>query len=285
MRRLSQDELLEALAGAGVERGDVVHVQSDLRRIGPVESEGREGVLAFYLEAFLEVLGPEGTLTCSTAFEDYGRYGTPFVLEASPSLTDTFSEYVRTRPGAIRSLHPIVSVTGLGARADEICGGPHFEGFGYESAWGRLHRANAKIMSLGLGPLLGGTTFFHYIETAYGVPYKYTKVYDAPVIADGDEVEGPFTLAVRYLDFGIVNTPVRMKPLLVDRGVARCVPTGRAETWCCPAKDAFDVGIEMLNSDRYFLLEGRPKFRAGEIPAEGPTGHLRVHYDLSEEHA
>lgn len=286
MRKLPFDELVGALREAGVREGDVVHVQSDLLRVGPVEAgRGREEILSFYLRAFREALGPGGTLTVLTAFEDYGRYQTPFVREESPSRTDTFSEYVRTRPGAVRSAHPIMSLTGIGARAEEICGGAHYEGLGYDSPWGRLHRANALIMTLGLGPDLGGTTFFHYVESLYGVPYKYTKIYRTPVYANGAEVPGPFTLSVRYLDFGIVNTPVRLKWRLLDVGKARNVRTGNAETWCARANDIVDEFVDRLRGDRYYLLEKPPNFRPGDVPMDGPTGDLRVHYDKGREAA
>jgi aminoglycoside 3-N-acetyltransferase len=279
MRRLTRHELIAALHAAGVERGDVLHVQSDLRRIGPVEASGREGVLAFYLDALQEVLGPDGTLTCCTAFEDYGRYGTPFVREESPSLTDAFSEYVRTREGAVRSLHPIVSVTGLGARAEEICGGAHYEGFGWESAWGRLHRADAKIMTLGLGANHGGVTFSHYLETLYGVPYCYTKLYSVPVFAGGREVPGPFTMSVRFLDFGIHQNSVPLKRHLVAEGLARDVAVGRSRIWCATATAIIGEGVALLNRDRWLLLEQTPSFRQGELPADGVTGPMQVVYD------
>lgn len=280
MYKLKYEELVAALRRAGVVEGGIVHVQSDLRRIGPIECEGgRADVLRFYLSAFQEVLGRDGTLTVCTAFEEYGRYGTPFIRETSPSLTDTFSEHVRTRPGAVRSMHPIVSVTALGARAEELCAGSHFEGFGYDSPWGRLHRSNALIMTLGLGSQHGGTTFFHYLETSYGVPYKYTKLYAAPVYSGGRAVEGPFTMSVRYLDYGIVNTPVRFKPHLIEVGKACEVPVGRSLVWSCPAQDIIDEGMRCLARDRYYLLESEPRFRPGEIPMDGPTGPMRALYD------
>ncbi|HYF03368.1 MAG TPA: AAC(3) family N-acetyltransferase, partial [Patescibacteria group bacterium] len=221
----------------------------------------------------------EGTITACTAFEDYGRYGTPFIREESPSLTDTFSEYLRTRPGAVRSMHPILSVTALGARSEEICGGAHFEGLGYDSPWGRLHRTNAHIMTLGLGANQGGTTFFHYIESMYSVPYKYTKAYTAQVFSGGKLVRGLFTLSVRYLDFGIVNTPVRLKNRLLEKGEAVVQKLGMAEVWSTRAHDALKTGMEELGRDRYYLLEQPPNFRAGEIPMDGATGDLQVHYD------
>jgi aminoglycoside 3-N-acetyltransferase len=283
MRRLRYEELVSALRASGIERGDVVHVQSDLLRIGPVDCPpGRERMLEFYLSAFQEVLGEHGTLTTCTAFEDYGRYGTPYVREESPSRLGAFSEYIRLRPGAVRSLHPIVSVTGLGPQAGELCGGNHFDGFGYASPWGRLHRVDAKILTLGMGMRGGGTTFFHYVEKLYGVPYQYTKLFVYPVFSQGRQVPGPFTMSVRYLDYGIVNTPVRVKTRMVELGEATEVMTGRAPTWCAPAQAVVERMMQMFDDDRWVMLEEPPRFRPGEIPMDGLTGELRVYYDSSD---
>lgn len=282
MRKLTHAELTAALQACGLRRGDLVHVQSDLRLIGPVDCPpDREAILRFYLSAFQEVLGPDGTLTVGTSFEDYARYGTPFVRETSPSRQGVFSEYVRTRPDAVRSLHPIVSVTGLGPRAEEICGGAHFDGFGYESAWARLHRAGAKIMALGLGvENEGGTTIVHYLEHVYGVPYQYTKVYDTPVCAGGACVEGTFTMSVRYLDFSIVNDSLRFKRHLVEARRAVSVPVGTGSIFLTDCTAVVEEGVKCLNRDRYFLLQQPPAFRRGEIPADGNTGPMRVVYGV-----
>ncbi|MFN8121918.1 MAG: AAC(3) family N-acetyltransferase [Thermoleophilia bacterium] len=283
MRRVTADEVASALAEIGVGEGDVLHVQSDLLRIGPVDAPmTRDGLCGFHLDALRAAVGSSGTVTCCTAFEDYGRWNTTYVREDSPSRTDTLSEYIRTRPGAVRSMHPIVSVTGLGARAEELCGGPHYDGFGYESPWGRLHRADAWICSYGLGPLHGGTTFNHFVERMYGVPYQYTKMYSGTVMSGGREVPGPFTMSVRYLDFRISNVPTKVKPMLLEAGAARMARLGRGVVWACRARAYLDLTFEHLHGDRWFLLEEPPAFRPGEIPTDGPTGEMRMVYDHQE---
>ena len=282
MRLLESHELVAALRDLGISRGDVVHVQSDLLCIGPVAgAHEREDILAFFFDAFTQVLGREGTLTTCTAFEDYGRYATPYVLEESPSRLGAFSEYLRTRPGAVRSIHPIVSVTGIGPRAAELCAGSHYDGFGYSSPWGRLHRANAWILTLGMGAKGGGTTFFHYVEKLYGVPYQYTKMFPHPVYAGGARVPGPFTMSVRFLDYNIVNSPVRVKTRMLETGEAREVRAGRAPIWAARAETVVARMMQMFDEDRWMMLESPPTFRAGEIPTDGTTGELRVHYDLA----
>lgn len=283
MQKLRYEDLVKSLQDAGIKAGDIVHVQSDLSRIGLVDAEpSRESILEFFFKAFREVVGTNGTISVGTSFEDYARFGVPFILEQSPSRQGAFSDYVRTRPGALRSLHPIVSVSAIGAKAAEICGPPHFDGFGYESAWGRLHRLNARILAFGLGvEHEGGTTFFHYLEHLYGVPYQYTKVYETPVIAQGRQVDGTFTMSVRYLDYRIVNNTLRFKRLLVESGNALDVPVGRARMLSTTCQQIVNLGIECLSKDRYFLLAEPPRFRRGEVPMDGTTGQMQVVYDKS----
>lgn len=275
---LTRDELVRALREAGVRAGDVLHVQGALWPVGPVEgATGRKAILDFYLSAFQEVLGPSGTLTVCTSFEDYGRYGTPFVREESPSRLGVFSEHVRTRPGAVRSMHPIISVTALGARADEICGGPHHDGFGHLSPWARLHRADARLLVLGL-PIRLALTFMHLIEQMHGVPYTYTKLFSYPVLSGGREEPGPFTMSVRYLDFSIAWDFTRFERRLLEAGAAVEVPVGRSFIQVTTGRAVVDLGLEALARDRFFFLKEPPRFRPGECPTDGPTGPSRPVY-------
>jgi len=180
----------------------------------------------------------------------------------------------------VRSLHPIVSVTAVGLAAENICGGAHFDGFGYDSPWGRLHRANAKLMTLGMGqyPEMG-LTFLHYIEHAYGVPYQYTKIYTTPVIAGGQPAIGPFTMSVRYLDYGITYDTNPFKLDLIERGQARLVELNGNSVFCTTAHQAMDFAVEQLRRNRYYFLNTRPHFRSGEIPMDGTTGTIQKVYD------
>jgi hypothetical protein len=125
----------------------------------------------------------------------------------------------------------------------------------------------------------GGTTFFHYVERLYGVPYQYTKIYGHPVRAGGRDVAGPFTLSVRYLDFGVENNPVHVKTRMLELGEAREAQTGYVRSWCARAQPVVERMTQMLNEDRWMMLERPPAFRPGEMPMDGVTGELRTSYD------
>ncbi len=275
---LTRDAYASALRAVGLERGDVVFVQSALWPIGPVAgATDSAGMLEFYLSGLRDVLGSEGTITVLTSFEDYGRYGTPFIVESSPSRNGAFSEYIRTQPGAVRSVHPLASIAGLGPQAEAICGGNHFTGMGYDSPWGRLHRAGAKLLDLGLR-FREIASWDHYVEAMFGVPYQYNKVFNAPVIKDGVAIPGPFVMSVRYLDFSIAYDTSRYEERLTREGLLKEAKLGRSVVQAVDCVQAFEVGTQCLNEDRYFFLKEPPKFRPGEYPTDGVTGPMKAVY-------
>jgi aminoglycoside 3-N-acetyltransferase len=282
---LNFENLVEAFYLSGLNPGDIVLVQSDVSKLGrPEGSRSKQEILEFYLNAFKAVLGSDGTLVVCTSFEDYGRYGTPFHLEASPSRLGAFSEYVRTQTESIRSLHPLMSLTALGKHASKICGAPHFDAFGWDSPWGRLHRENAKLCTLGLSRHLEfGMTFVHYVEQCYGVPYQYNKVYTVPVYAGEEQISGCFTMNVRYLDFGVCYDTLKVKKELLASGLGKEISIGRDAVFSTTSDHVFETMIRKFRENRFFMLTQKPSFREGEIPLDGPTGEMKIAYDKGNE--
>lgn len=275
MAHLTYERYLAELRALGVDNLEFLHVQSDLLRLGvPEATSSRAQILHFFWEGLREAAGKNCTISVSTAFEDFGYWGTPFDVCSSPSRTDALSEYVRTMPQSVRSNHPIVSVTANGPQAEWLCGPPHFNGFGYRSPWARLHSRNATVLSLGLDSRRGGTTFFHYVENLFGVPYTYTKLLSGDVYAGGVKLSASFTMSVRYLDFEIENSPVRIKQSLVASGLAREGFVGASLSWLAEAKSIVEHMCDLLERDRWVYLKRAPSFRIGEVPFDGPTGGL-----------
>ena len=266
---LTSNEFKNSLLAAGLKKNDTVLVQSNLQLMGRVKNRRTKlEILDFYYSNIMEAIGKEGTLVVLTAFEDYARYGLTFDRQNTKSLSGAFSEYVRTRNKAIRSLHPVLSLTAIGKFAKFLCEGNHQEGFGYDSAWGRFHRINGRILTVGYGVKDDGMTFLHYLENLYGVPYQYTKIFDYPIIDNGKTVKGCFTMPVRYLDFDIDYDQSKFKQILLDNGKAKQVGCGRGKLFATTADDIVEEGVKFLAKDRYGLLKGKPKFRRGEIPLD-----------------
>ncbi|MCB0344512.1 MAG: AAC(3) family N-acetyltransferase [Bdellovibrionales bacterium] len=271
MRIYTQEELLEAFKGAGIDKGDTVLLTTRLYGVGKLEgADTREQFCEAIYAVVREALGPKGTLVVPTFSQQVGSHGVNYVHEETPCRTGIFAEYVLRRPDSIRSFHPVFSLTAEGSQASRICENVSSTGFGHDSAMERLHRYGAKAVCIGFeyytGHIVAG---MHSIETLYGVPYYYNKIVTADVYRDGKKCNKDFVINVRYLDFNIAFDYRRFIDLMARRSHIRQAPVGDSCVYSCTFADMFADGFDLLNDDVYAFLKERPNWKRGVIPFEG----------------
>ncbi|MGM0361964.1 AAC(3) family N-acetyltransferase [Streptomyces griseoaurantiacus] len=214
---LTRGRLAAELRALGLGAGDTVLVHSSLRALGPVEG-GAETVV----DAFLDVLGPAGTLVVYTQTPDNSDpsrwpgtrgYAVPeeqwdrlrerlpaFDPDTTPAFgVGVLPETVRARPGALRSTHPQSSFTALGARARELTAhhAPDCH-LGERSPLARLEEAGARVLLLGVGWEV--CTAFHLAE--YRLPGRPRQTYSC-VVGDGAGGRAWYT----YTDVRLDSSP------------------------------------------------------------------------------
>lgn len=264
---------MNSLKQVGLKSGDLVLVHSDIRPFGmPENKRTNEEILQFYFDAFMQVLGPEGTLAVPAYFYEYARYGEPFDLERSPvsKPLGVFSAYVNSLKGRVRSCNPLQSLCAFGYQASGLCGGDSLMGYGLASPWHRLRTLKGKMLFMGV--TLQPMTFVHHIEQQFGVPHLYQKIYDTPILRGREAVSGIPISSVRYLDYDIIYDLQAFQQELDKRGYLH-----KAEhLFCVSAEDAFQTGIELLSQNPYVFLKKKPAFAPGKIPMDGVTGKERA---------
>jgi aminoglycoside 3-N-acetyltransferase len=129
------------------------------------------------------------------------------------------TEAGRTWPGAVRTGHPIYSFVAIGERAEQFRGLENFSGYGVDSPFGILHRSNGMIAVLDL-PDNDSMTYYHYVEEACSVTYRYHKTFTAAYTGlDGFTQERTFGLFVRDLNRGVVTRVDPMGERLWEKGL------------------------------------------------------------------
>ena len=126
---VTKSRLCADLARLGVQRGDTVMLHASVKAVGRVA-----GGPDMVIEALLDVLGPQGTLTMMVSYEDStyelndwpAEWREAYVAEAPPfdpkrsrayRKWSILTEYLRTWPSAERSNHPDVSFAAVGPKA------------------------------------------------------------------------------------------------------------------------------------------------------------------------
>lgn len=259
------EDLAADLRALGVQRGQDLLVHSSLRSIGPIEG-GAEALLG----ALREVAGPAATMVVpthttgnsgsSTAFRaatgGLSRAGLDRYLAGMPGFDPAttpsngmgaFAEYVRTRPGSVRSSHPQTSFAALGPRAAE-CTRDHLLHchLGESSPLGWLYRHDAAVLLLGVG--YKACSAFHLAE--YWLPGgRRERAYHCFTVEDGERLEQElWDVDLDDSDFAALGQRMDKEPFVGHGrvGAAKCrlVPVRRA------------VGFAM--KDRAFRQRRRP---------------------------
>lgn len=160
---------LEAdLRALGVRSGDTVLMHSSYKSLG-----GVEGGAAGFFEAFLSLLGPEGTLVLpSLSYEYVTREQPVFDVRETPSCVGYLTEFFRTQvPGVVRSLHATHSCCAIGRQAQALTGTHLLDDtpVGPNSPFAKLPEMDGWILMLGCHP--DHNTSMHGVEQTAEPPY------------------------------------------------------------------------------------------------------------------
>lgn len=179
---LSKNDLVDAIRKAGVQEGDVLLVHASVSNCGYIENGGKTLV-----EAIMEAVGKSGTALFTAFTYPYAMLGDktntnwnfrPYdAKDISQIWTGEISKIIlREYPDAVRSKHITHSWVGLGASAEECVSLHKFDDSptGENSPLGEALRRNGKILFV--GSTLAPSTFLHYIEDAFDLPYLSSAV-------------------------------------------------------------------------------------------------------------
>ncbi len=214
---LTRLQIHDAIAGAGIGRGDHVLVHSSMRKLGPVDG-GADAVI----DSLLEVVGPDGTLAmpsfCYTPPEPW------FDPSSTPGRTGALTEVFRRRPGVQRSWHPTHAIAAAGPRAAEFLADHHrTSACGFDSPLDRLTRAGAWVLLIGVSHT--SNTAVHLGEVRAGVrkfglwgdaapPAGRVRTPDGDVVACHLDPSASCSLA-----FNAIDLPMRRHGWICDRAL------------------------------------------------------------------
>ncbi|MFW5866534.1 MAG: AAC(3) family N-acetyltransferase [Armatimonadota bacterium] len=215
-------DIVAGLGDLGLRSGDMVQVHSALSSFGYVEG-GADAVV----DAFLELLGPDGTLMVPTfnhgareAFDDADEVFDP---RTTRSVNGAITEAVRLRPEAHRSLHPTHPYAAIGPRAEWLTG-EHLDlmTFDWRSPLGKLVSSGGKICMFGVG--MNACTAAHVAETRAGSRCMgYRRLIRKVRLPDGAVVDARTVLwrgeGACKLEWQAIEAEIRQRGLVRDRRI------------------------------------------------------------------
>jgi len=246
-------DISAALDQLPLERGGVVYIHSNIGFFGRMEGGGSiDDICEAFFEAIQKRLGPGGTIVVPV-FTNCFADGEPFDPAGTISTCGAFSEWVRQRDDASRSVDPFYSVSSVGPLRDQIIKGISNNSFDENSIFSRFHELNGSILNLNFD---AGSTFIHYVERQLKIPYRFDKRFTGTIIDDGVATEHDWTIWVRYLsDDALVASFEAFDSLARDKNLWSHVGLGRGQIGMISAIDTFDLIKESLPTRPWLLTK------------------------------
>lgn len=269
----------------GVAAGEAIYLAIDMARVPLPQWSAtldRHAIRAredqwckFVFEHIMEALGPRGTLLVGTFSYSCGNPEIPFVLEQTPSEIGPFTNWVRQHPQAIRSLHPIFSVAGIGPKAGEILSNTGGAAFGPCSPFGRLTQHGVRFVNLGI-PFRQSLTYVHHLEQTYGCNHRYHKIFSGVVVQNGQTVDREF---LGYMRWRGVDARVDIGPLedtLKHTGLLREVSQYCLFGQSAQTIDIDHIGYRMLTEDSRAFSTPKVRVNLDESMTSSSPGNYPV---------
>lgn len=227
---MNRKELAASLKKLGIKRGSIVMLHSSYVGLEPMEG-GPDAVV----DAFLDVLGPKGTLMVPA----FGALG-------------VIPEMLKKRPNAVFSPCPKGTIAAIGAKAEELAK-DHWKA---ESAHGegtpftRLRDLDGYICLLGVDQ--DRNTTLHSIEALLELPYlsDTSATFKTP---EGKTV----TKTWKYYP-GPHRNFIGIDRYLRHEGLMNIMRIGNAQVRLMRAQDLFDLCLELGEHDPAFVLCDNP---------------------------
>lgn len=150
---------------------DQVLLTSDILRLAIVSRKNeKEFDVNAFIDSFIEVLGPEGTLLIPAYNFDLEN-GDTFSISGTEPMTGSLALAAMKRDDFLRTANPLHSFLVWGKDAESLAEMKNESSFGPDSPFAYLHERNALMIFAGttVGKAM---TFTHYVEETSGVKYR-----------------------------------------------------------------------------------------------------------------
>lgn len=256
MRRYSFKSLVETFKKVGIEKGDLIYVETSLYNPGRIAGLDLSEMSSRLYSALRKTVGKEGTIVVPTFYYSFMK-GEPFDIRHSTAVgMGSFCEYMRMMSlvppyESLRSPHAIYSVTANGPLAESLTSIDTSSAFECDGVFHSMIKQKAKVIMFGKD--FEGCHLTKWAERTLGVPYrKWASFKGAYTNSKGETTERIFRAYLRK-DNVTLNYTKLIEALDGGSHIQKVLLGSGVVSSCC-AQEFATVAMEVLSGDSEALL-------------------------------
>jgi len=247
----TDDDVVDTLKAVGAHECDILFVHTDIS-FGSLNSQIKRNQYLSHLYEALRRLNVETLVFPAFTFSFCNKE--IYDVKNSRTPMGALNEYIRTQPGVVRSIDPILSMVAVGKQAN-MFDNIGKSSLGINSSYDILHQAD-NVKFLFFGAEIGECfTYIHYMEDILRVPYRFDMPFTGTIVDNaGNTYEDAYTLYVGCA--GVKpGCSYYFEDYLLEQGILQKVILGNKSISCIAEKDAYCEIKKKLECDINYFLE------------------------------
>jgi aminoglycoside 3-N-acetyltransferase len=257
----TKKDIVLKLKKSGIKKGDIVFFNTSLGTVGIPKKikHNKKDLCELFFEAFKEVTGEKGTILIpSYSYTFKSNSLKIFDHKKTKPQIGMFPDFFFKQKNVIRSLDPIVSVSGYGLYAKKILNFNYTSSYGKNSIFSMLYKfKNVKCCSIGLD--IGWLPFIHHLDYLSGAPFRNKKTFRGYFLKNEKKIIKNWEYHVRDLRPETYVDGVKMGKVAFKNRIIKRKKIGYSYIYTSNYKKYFDFILKILKKDPWFSIVG-PKY-------------------------
>lgn len=248
-------DLTKSLENADLKKGDSIFLTSNIALIGTPLTKKKDKLKLkseWLLKSIKKIIGNKGNIFVPTySYTFSSKKKNTFDLNKTKSKIGYFPNFF-LKEKIIRSIDPMVSVSGLGPMAKDILLNASYTSYGKNSVFERMLKIkNLKCLTVGLG--INWIPFVHYLDWLNKVPFRYNKYFKGYIkLKNKNKFFINWHYPVRYLGSkSSISDGYKLGNLAYKKGIIKESDLGRCKIYSISYKEYFKFCKSKTKSNKW----------------------------------
>ena len=245
-----------------IKKGDVINCEFDLAKFKLVStlSENKSHFIDFFIEIFLELIGPKGTLIVPTFSYSWGldKKIKIFDINKTKPTVGILPGYLMSLPNTTRTIDPMFSFVVIGNKKKYFTKNSN-NSFGKNSVFEKILKEKGKLISFGLNQF--DPTFVHYVEQYFDenykrLKYRYLKKFSGIIINKKKiKKKAIFFSFVRHENSNVIFDGNKIKNSLIKSKKLKKFKNLKNDVYIVNSQDFYKNGIKGLKKNNNYFVK------------------------------